>query len=65
MRQCTPVLQGRTGGNDRDMVAMEWCCSTSKGNEVSSCAGGVAARPCSRCVSFGLEEAVWFKWNCL
>jgi hypothetical protein len=28
---------------------------------VSSFTGGVAARPC---VCFGLEEAVWFKWDC-
>jgi hypothetical protein len=27
-----------------DMVAMGWCCSAPKGNVVSSCAGGMAAR---------------------
>jgi hypothetical protein len=28
-----------------DMVAMGWCCSAPKGNEMSSSVGGVAARP--------------------
>jgi hypothetical protein len=39
---------GTDGGRrwcEVDMVAMGWCCSASIGNEVSSCAGGVAARP--------------------
>jgi hypothetical protein len=36
---------GRRRWFEVDMVAMGWCCSAPKGNEVSSCAGGVAARP--------------------
>ena len=33
------------------------------GNEVSSCVGGVAERPLSVYVCFGLEEAVCFNWD--
>ena len=37
---------------------MTCCYSAHTGNEVSSCVGGVAERPPSVCVCFGLEEAV-------
>ena len=30
---------------------------------MSSCVGGVAERPPSVCVCFGLEEAVCFNWD--
>ena len=30
---------------------------------MSSCVGGVAERPLSVCVCFGLEEAVGFNWD--
>ena len=39
---------------------MTCCYSAHTGNEVSSCVGGVAERPPSVCVCFGLEEAVCF-----
>ena len=35
---------------------MTCCCPAHTGNEVSSCVGGVAERPPSVCVCFGLEE---------
>ena len=46
---------------------MTCCYSAHTGNEVSSCVGGVAERPPSVCVYFGLEEAVCFKvpFNCV
>ena len=42
---------------------MTCCYSAHTGNEVSSCVGGVAERPLSVCVCFGLEEAVDFNWD--
>ena len=63
MRHCTPVrsrgLYGWTEADDNlNVVAMTCCYSAHTGNEVSSCVGGVAERPPSVCVCFGLEEAV-------
>ena len=43
---------------------MTCCYSAHTGNEVSSCVGGVAKRPPSVCVCFGLEEAVCFGIDC-
>jgi hypothetical protein len=59
--ESTVGLDGRRRWCKVDMVAVGWCCSTPKGNEVSSCVGGMAARPRRNCVCFGLEEAVLFK----
>jgi hypothetical protein len=41
----TVGLDGRRRWCEVVMVTMGWCSSAPKGNEVSSCAGGVAARP--------------------
>jgi hypothetical protein len=38
----TEGLDGRRRWLKVDMVAMRWCCSAPKGNEVSSCVGGVS-----------------------
>ena len=51
------------GRFEADVVAMTCCYSAHTGNEVSSCVGGVAERPPSVCVCFGLEEAVGFNWD--
>jgi hypothetical protein len=43
--ESTLGLDGRRRQCKVDMIAMGWCCSVPKGNEVSSCVGSVAARP--------------------
>ena len=54
-------LDGSRRWFEADVVSMTCCYSAHTGNEVSSCVGGVAERPPSVCVCFGLEEAVCFK----
>ena len=56
-------LDGSRRWFEADVVAMTCCYSAHTGNEVSSCVGGVAERPPSVCVCFGLEEAVCFNWD--
>ena len=36
------------------------CCPTHTGSEVGSCEGSVVEGPLSRCVHFGLVDAVFF-----
>ena len=59
----TVRLDGSRRWFEADVVAMTCCYSAHTGNEVSSCVGGVAERPPSVCVCFGLEEAVCFNWD--
>jgi hypothetical protein len=60
------VIESTVGPDGRrrwckvDVVAMGWSCSAHTGNEMSS-----SVWQHGREVRFGLEEAVWFKWNCL